>query len=230
MVRLRAICPLLFSSMKPFSAVIFDMDGVIVNSEPYHERAFLDIFEIMGYGKTHGFHFPDYYGRSDKTLWEDFIVKHQPKQTLAELLAWKQKYFLEILQRDAPLFETLPELVARLAAKYPLAVASGSQHPVIDAVLAMKNLRQHFQAVVSSTDVRWGKPAPDIFLHTAQLLKVPAAECCVIEDSVAGVEAALAAGMQVIGITNSFPAEKLTRATHVVRTYAEIEQLLLPTR
>ena len=213
--------------MKPFSAVIFDMDGVIVDSEPFHERAFRDIFEIMGYGQTHGFHFPDYYGRSDKTLWEDFIARHNPKETFKELMAWKQRHFLEILTKAEPIFETLPELVAKLAAKYPLAVASGSQHAVIDEVLAMKNLRQHFSAVVSSSDVPRGKPAPDIFLRAAELLKTPPAECCVIEDSVAGVEGALAANMQVIAITNSFPAEKLMRATHVVRNYTELEKLLL---
>jgi HAD superfamily hydrolase (TIGR01509 family) len=213
--------------MKPFSAVIFDMDGVIVDSEPMHERAFVEIFEKMGYGQTHGFHFPDYYGRADKTLWEDFIARHKPKETFAELMAWKQRHFLDLLTRESPIFESLPELVAKLGAKYPLAVASGSQHAVIDAVLAMKNLRQHFSAIVSATDVPRGKPAPDIFLHTAQLLKVAPAECWVIEDSVMGVEAARAANMQVIAITNSFPPEKLAHATHVVRNYAEIEQLLL---
>jgi HAD superfamily hydrolase (TIGR01509 family) len=213
--------------MKQYQAIIFDMDGVIVNSEPYHERAFREIFDEMGYGKTHGVHFPDYYGRSDKTLWVDFIERHKPTQTLDSLLEWKQRHFLKILKQDQPIFETLPELVEKLAARYPLAVASGSLHPVIDEVLAMQHLRRFFPVVVSVQDVAKGKPAPDVFLRAAQQLGVAPAGCCVIEDSVAGVEAARAAGMDVIAITNSFPAGKLGRATHVVEHYEEIERLLL---
>ena len=97
---------------------------------------------------------------------------------------------------------------------------------MIDEVLAMKSLRQFFPVVVSAQDVANGKPAPDIFLRTAELLGVAPKECCVIEDSAAGVTAARAAGMTVIAITNTLSAEKLTHAQHVVRTYEEIERLL----
>ncbi len=217
--------------MHNFSAIIFDMDGVIVDSEPYHERAFREIFAEMGYGDSHGVHFPDYYGRSDVALWRDFVAKHSPPQPFDELVEWKQRHFLKILKADEPIFESLPELVAKLAERYKLAVASGSMHPVIDEVLAMRNLRRHFPVVVSVQDVARGKPAPDVFLRAAELLGVSPAECCVIEDSVAGVQAARAAGMSVIGITNSFAREALVHAgaTHVVGTYEEIEKLLLNT-
>jgi HAD superfamily hydrolase (TIGR01549 family) len=131
------------------------------------------------------------------------------------------------MRQQEPIFEDLPELVSRLAARYPLAVASGSLHPVIDAVLALKNLRQHFRLCVSSSDVAHGKPAPDIFLHTAKLLAVVPTDCCVIEDSAAGVTAARAAGMDVIAITNSLSPEKLRGATHIVDSYTQIDQLLL---
>ena len=67
--------------MKCFQAVIFDMDGVSVDSEPLHERAFRDVFQKLGYGETHGMDFPAYYGRSDRALWQDFVAKHQPAQT-----------------------------------------------------------------------------------------------------------------------------------------------------
>lgn len=213
--------------MKKFSAVIFDMDGVIVDSEPRHERAFLEVFDEMGFGQTHGIHFPAYIGRSDRAVWLDFVARHNPSQSLEHLTQWKQNRFLEILRRDEPIFEGLPDLVEKLALHYQLAVASGSLHPVIDEVLAIKNLRRFFPVVVSVQDVARGKPAPDVFLRAAELMRIAPADICVIEDSVAGVEAALAAGMQVIAITNSFAAEKLSRATHVVKTYEEIEKLLL---
>lgn len=212
--------------LKPFTAVIFDMDGVIVDSEPLHERAFLEVWDALGYRDRHGIHFPDYYGRSDRALWLDFIDRHQPPQTLEVLTAWKQDRLIEILRREQPIFDGLPEVVAKCAARWRIAVASGSLHAVIDEVLAMKSLRQHFSAIVSVQDVAHGKPAPDVFLRAAELLARPPAECVVIEDSAAGVTAANAAGMQVIAITNTLAREQLRHATIVVETYAAIEQLL----
>jgi HAD superfamily hydrolase (TIGR01509 family) len=213
--------------MKHVEAIIFDMDGVIVDSEPCHERAFREIFHEMGYGETHGMDFESYLGRSDRALWLDFIEKHKPPQSLDELAEWKQRRFLEMIKRDQPIFESLPQLVEKLSRRYKLAVASGSFHPVIDEVLAMKELRQFFSAVVSVQDVARGKPAPDVFLRAAQLLEVRPQGCCVIEDAAAGVEAALAAEMSVIAITNSLMADKLSRATRIVQSYDEIERLLL---
>jgi HAD superfamily hydrolase (TIGR01509 family) len=208
-------------------AIIFDMDGVIVDSEPLHERAFREIFAEIGYGETHGIEFTAYYGRSDHALWVDFIARHKPAQSLEELAEWKQRRFLEIIHAEQPIFEDLPQLVERLSLVYKLGLASGSFHPVIEAVLAMKNLRPFFPVVVSVQDVARGKPAPDVFLRAAELLEVEPAHCCVIEDSAAGVEAAITANMKVIAITNSLPKEKLARADYVVSTYREIDELLL---
>jgi beta-phosphoglucomutase-like phosphatase (HAD superfamily) len=212
--------------LKPFTAVIFDMDGVIVDSEPRHERAFLEVWDAMGYGDRHGIHFADYYGRSDRALWLDFIDKHKPPQTIEQLTEWKQSRLIEILRAEQPIFDGLPEVVEKCAARWPIAVASGSLHAVIDEVLAMKNLRQHFSAVVSVQDVAHGKPAPDVFLRAAELLGQKPENCIVLEDSDAGVTAANAAGMQVLAITNTFPRDRLGHATAVVETYEEIERLL----
>lgn len=213
--------------MNPFDAILFDMDGVIVDSEPRHERAFREIFDELGYGDRHGMDFAAYYGRSDRAFWLDFIAKHKPHQSIEELLALKQSRLVDILRRDQPLFDGLPDLIERLAARYTLAVASGSNHPVIEEVLAMKQLGRFFSVVVSVQDVPRGKPAPDVFLRAAELLAVPSARCCVIEDSAHGVKAARAAGMEVIAITNTLPSERLAAASHVVGTYEEIESLLL---
>jgi HAD superfamily hydrolase (TIGR01509 family) len=210
-----------------FEAILFDMDGVIVDSEPLHERAFREVFDQMGYGQTHGIHFPDYFGRSDSTLWRDFVDRHAPPQPFEELMAWKQRHFIQILKEAGPIFDGLPELVERLARRYRLALASGSPHPVIDEVLAMRGLRQYFPVVVSVQDVGKNKPAPDVFLRAAQLLGVKPAQACVIEDSAVGVEAGRAAGMTTVAITNTLAPEQLGHADRVVRTYDEIATLLL---
>jgi HAD superfamily hydrolase (TIGR01509 family) len=214
--------------VQQFEAIIFDMDGVIIDSEPRHERAFREIFQEMGYGDTHGIDFPSYYGRSDRALWLDFIEKHKPAHTLEHLSEWKQQRFLNMIREEEPIFEDLPQLVQRLFSSYKLGLASGSYHAVIEVVLSMKDLRQYFPVVVSVQDVPRGKPAPDVFLRAAELLQVNPARCCVIEDAAAGIEAALAAGMTAIAITNSLPRERLARAHHVVSSYYEIDRLLLP--
>ncbi len=214
--------------LPPPRAVIFDMDGVIVDSEPLHERAFLEIFARLGLDEhQHGLDFTHYYGKSDRALWTDFIARHSPSQTLEELLEWKQSHFLSILREHQPVFEDVPRLVAALARRYPVALASGSNHPVIDEVLAMQGLRRHFRAIVSVQDVARPKPFPDVFLRAAELLGMPPGPCVVIEDSAAGVDAAHAAGMRAIAITNSLPSNRLIHADHVVQTYGEIERLLL---
>jgi len=216
--------------MRQVQAIIFDMDGVIVNSEPRHERAFLEVVREIGYGDKLDMRFADYIGRSDQELWVDFVAKHQPPQPLAELLARKRQRIVDIIRREQPIFDGVPELVEKLAARYALALASGSERPVVDEVLKLKHLGRFFSAVVSGSDIQHGKPAPDIFLRTAELLRVAPGSCCVVEDSKPGVAAGLAAGMQVIAITNTHPAKELRHATQVVRTYEEIERLLLERR
>jgi HAD superfamily hydrolase (TIGR01509 family) len=208
-------------------AIVFDMDGVIIDSEPLHEQAFRDVFDAMGYGESHGVHFPDYYGRSDEALWRDFVERHRPPYPFDTLMDMKRLRLIELIRRDQPIFEGLPDLVAKLAARFPLALASGSPHPVIDEVLAMRGLHRFFSAVVSVTDVGQPKPAPDVFLRAAELLGVDPGQCCVIEDSTVGVTSARSAGMKVIAITNSLPADQLAHATHVVDSYEQLEALLL---
>ena len=118
--------------MRPFQAIIFDMDGVIVDSEPLHERAFREVFEEIGFGHTHGIDFSAYYGKSDLVVWRDFIARHRPPQPLEELLARKEAKFAALLQREEPIFNGLPELLEKVSAQYPLALASGSRHPTIN--------------------------------------------------------------------------------------------------
>jgi HAD superfamily hydrolase (TIGR01509 family) len=209
-------------------AIIFDMDGVIVDSEPRHERAFLEVIAELGYADNHGIQFSDYLGRTDRELWVDFIARHKPRQSLETLLALKRERVLAILRADEPLFHGLPELIEKLATKYRLALASGSETLVVQEVLNFRGLRRYFSAAISASEVNTGKPAPDIFLRSAELLGVDPAECWVIEDSKPGVAAALAAGMSVIAITNTHPAQELSNATIVVHSYEEIEKILLP--
>ena len=203
------------------------MDGVIVDSEGRHAQAFFEVVREIGYGETHGVDWADYVGRSDHELWVDFVARHQPAQSLERLLALKRDRVLAILHRDQPVYAGLVELVEQLARVCCLGLASGSDRQVVEAVLSLRDLRRHFSATVTASEVQRGKPAPEIFLRTAETLGVAPVDCWAIEDSKPGVTAALAAGMRVIAITNTHPANELRAATVVVETYAEIERLLM---
>jgi HAD superfamily hydrolase (TIGR01509 family) len=208
-------------------AVIFDMDGVIVDSEPRHERACLQVLQEIGCGDNHGMHLADYIGRSDREMWADFLKRHKPDKTLDQLLAMKRERVIDIIRREQPVFDGLRELIEKLSSRYLLAVASGSERLVVQEVLALPGLQRFFPVVVSCADVSRGKPAPDIFLRAAEQLGVQPEECWVVEDSKPGVAAGIAAGMKVVAITNTHPAAELSGALHVVGTYSEIAALLL---
>ncbi len=215
--------------MNRFDAVIFDMDGVIVDSEPIHEMSFLELWQEMGYDENHGIRFSEFYGKSDRVVWEAFIDKHQPIQSIEELTVLKEDRLIQLLHGKKPIFNGIPNLVQRLAKHLPLAVASGSVHRIIDEVLTMHDLRRYFYCTASSEDVANSKPEPDVFLLAAKRLGVPRNRCCVIEDTVSGVLAGKAAGMTVFGITNTFDGEALGQAgaDQVFKNYVSIGDTIL---
>ncbi|MCX6925997.1 MAG: HAD family phosphatase, partial [Verrucomicrobia bacterium] len=111
--------------MRQFQAVIFDMDGVIVDSEECHERAFLEVVREIGYADKLALRFADYIGRSDQVLWVDFVAQHKPPYSAQELLVMKRDRMVELIRREQPLFDGLPELIEKLATRYALGLASG---------------------------------------------------------------------------------------------------------
>jgi len=213
--------------MKRFSAIIFDMDGVIVDSEPLHQKAFEALFEELGKKHDHGIVFPEYYGRSDGALLRDFIQRHKLPHEMEDLSARKLKYFLGYLRERRPVFKELQVLVPELAKRYQLAVATSSTHHVADVVMEISGLGPHFKLIVAREDVRFPKPDPEVYFTAAKRLGVRPSTCCVIEDTSLGVQAAKMAGMTCIGLTSSLPPEKLSRADHVARNYEDVRKLLL---
>lgn len=203
------------------------MDGVLVNSEPCHERAFLEMARELGCGDRLQVRYADYVGRSDQELWAEFVAKHKPGLTEPELLERKTRRVVEIIRRDQPIFDGVPALVEALAARYRLALASGSVRAIVEEVLALQGLRRFFSVTVSDSEIKRGKPAPDIFLRAAKFLGVAPSNCWVIEDSKPGIAAALTANMRVIAIPNTHPPAELQAATHVVGTYEDIGRLLM---
>ncbi|MEC9331203.1 MAG: HAD family phosphatase [Verrucomicrobiota bacterium] len=209
-------------------AIIFDMDGVIVDSEPLHKESFLQVWEELGYGNNHGINFSDFYGTSDRTVWKAFIDKHKPKMHIDELILLRKKRLIKLLRDKKPIFDGVLPLIQHLASYCPIGLASGSVHHIIDEILKMDELRQYFRCIVSSEDVSLPKPSPEIFLLASKKLNVDPKYCCVIEDTINGVKAGKAAGMNVVAITNTFSIDQLSKsgADLVCQSYIEITKNL----
>jgi HAD superfamily hydrolase (TIGR01509 family) len=213
--------------MKQFAAVIFDMDGVIVDSEPLHKRAFEALFEELGRKHNHGIVFHEYYGRSDKVLLKDFIDRNKVPFELEDLTQRKLKFFLRYLREHRPVFKELHSLVPELARHYKLAIASSNFRSVIDVVMEITGLRPHFNVIVGYEDIRFTKPDPEIYFTAAKRLGLRPSQCCVIEDAALGVQAAKMAGMTCIGLTSSLTPEQLKQADFIARNFDEVRRFLL---
>ena len=214
--------------MKKFSAIIFDMDGVLVDSEPLHDKAWKTLFAELDIAHNHGVVFADYIGRSDRVLLRDLIARHQLPHGDDELIQRKLRHLLRLLREHRIEFSKLHDLLPALARRYKLAVATSAPHAAIDVVMEVTGFRPHFQTLVSRDDVHAGKPDPGVYLLAARRLGVAPSECCAIEDSPAGIEAAKAAGMTCIAMATSLPTSKLSRADHIFHDHAELRPHLLP--
>lgn len=189
---------------------IFDMDGVILESEPLHDQAAIDVFTQQGFGDAAMLepHLNDFRGCTEYDFW-GFVKKEFNIDTpLEQFLDWKRDAFLKLITNTTlELMPGLRDVFPKLKELFPLALASSSSYSAIDAVVDGLNVRDDFTVIVSGDDVEKGKPEPDIFLLAASKIGVDPAECWVIEDARNGVRAAHAAGMQCIGFSGS-PSNK----------------------
>jgi beta-phosphoglucomutase family hydrolase len=187
-----------------FDAVLFDMDGVLVDSEPLHNDAIREL--LAGYGVS----CPDemleeFVGTRDVDMFRELCARHALRDDPETLAARRTALTVTRIERGVPAMTGVPDVPARLAADgYPLAVASSSTPEIIEAVLRVLGIRPLFQAVVSSAGLAHGKPAPDVFLEAARTLGAAPERCVVVEDAPHGVAAAKAAGMSCIAVPCAF--------------------------
>jgi HAD superfamily hydrolase (TIGR01509 family) len=182
-------------------AVVFDLDGVLVDSEQVWDEVREALVRERG-GRWHERAQADMMGMSSvewsRYLHEELGLAEAPEALNDEVV----RRMLDRYREELPLIDGAVAAVERLAARFPLALASSSNRPLIDAVLASAGLASAFRATVSSEEVAHGKPAPDVFLEAARRLGVAAERCAAIEDSGNGLRAAHAAGMRVIALPN----------------------------
>ncbi|MFT3991692.1 MAG: HAD family phosphatase [Luteolibacter sp.] len=197
----------------PLEAVIFDFDGVVIDSHSAHERSWFALADELGKALTYE-RFHATFGQRNETIipllgWAD----EGDRERIQFLGDRKEVLYRAILEREG--IEALPGVVALLeelkAAGIPTAVGTSAPRANIECVFGLLGLRDDFRDVAASEDVSRGKPDPEVFLKAAGKLNVAPENCVVIEDAQAGLRAALAGGMKAVGVTTTHDADALAK-------------------
>ena len=208
-----------------YELVIFDCDGVLVDSEPISNRILAERLTAIGLPTTTDDAIRDYMGRSWKTDQE--IIEARLGRPLPE--GWVHAYHAEVIAAFATELRPVDGIAAALdAIETPWCVASSSAHPRIRAALSACGLLERFEGrIFSATDVEHGKPAPDLFLHAARACGAAPERCAVVEDAPPGAAAGRRAGMDVFGYAGLTAPELLAaEGACVFTSMAELPALL----
>ncbi len=188
-------------------AVIFDMDGVIIDSEPIHRIVVKDLFKHLRISVTDKL-IDSFVGTSPNQMWTKLKNKYRLQQSITELTGMQGDRYINyfnylLLQKETKPIPGVVELIKDLSKnKIKLALASSSSIKNIGLVLEVFKLERFFAAKVSGDEVDSGKPAPDIFIHALKSICIHAEDCIVIEDSKNGIEAAKSAKIKCVGFCN----------------------------
>ncbi|MFA6133138.1 MAG: HAD family phosphatase [Phycisphaerae bacterium] len=213
-------------------ALIFDFDGVVVDSEPIHLAGFREVLKDIGLALSNEDYYAKYLGYDDRdgfgTMARDNGVELSPSQ-LAQMIQRKtmlvQRAFVETIQ---PLPGAVPLIESVARAGVPVAVCSGALRTEIELASRTIGAWPHFSLIVSAEDVTAGKPDPQGYLLTVERLRqklgkpLSSERCVVIEDSPAGISAARAAGMKVLAVANSYHRSHLGQADAIVENLTQV--------
>ncbi|MFQ5478609.1 MAG: HAD family hydrolase [Candidatus Binatia bacterium] len=215
-------------------AVVFDFDGVIVDDEGLHLAAFRHALADYGITLSESEYFSKYVGFDDHDGFNAILKDRGVAEgavALHELMADKALEFERLASEPVDLFPGVARLLEDLRAgsnPLPLAIASGALRSEIELILGGAGLGEHFDVIVSAEDVSVGKPDPEVYRLACTRLTcsnegLEPRDCLAIEDTIAGLQAASAAGMRTIAVTNSYPASEL-RADLVVDSLQEVDR------
>lgn len=208
--------------MKTWTA-IFDWDGVIIDSSRAHEASWERLAAEQGCALPPD-HFKRSFGMKNEQIIPDILGWTRDAEQIRALSLRKEALYRRIIYEEgiAPLPGVASWLEALRGASVPCAIASSTHRENITCTLGLIGFEKYFAAIVSSEDVNRGKPAPDVFLLAAKKLNAQPSRCVVFEDAHVGIEAARRAGMKVVGVASTHPAETLVGADRIVRRLDEL--------
>ncbi|MEU0200187.1 MULTISPECIES: HAD family hydrolase [unclassified Streptomyces] len=212
-----------------YDLVIFDNDGVLVDSEPISNRLLAAYLTELGHPTSYEDSLRDYMGSAMHRI-HDLVAERTGQRLPADFDDVFHARVFAAFERDLKAVPGVDEVLQKLAAdSVPYCVASSGSHERIRMGHRTTGLDRWFDEgrIFSSEDVGRGKPAPDLFLYAAERMGVAPERCVVIEDSPLGVQAAVAAGMDVYGFTAMTPAERLTEAGRLFSDMRELTELLM---
>ncbi len=219
------------SRARLLQGVIFDCDGVLVDTEPLHYEAFQEVLVPLGLGHDYGRYLEHFVGFDDRDAFVHAFSeagRQLGADSLAGLIRAKSAALARLIGQGTPSFPGVVELVKELKDRgIPLAVASGALGHEVGAFLSSLGLKGIFRVIVGADDVEKSKPDPQTYLLALERLRgvygpIEAHNCIAIEDTPAGIKSAKTAGMRVIGITNSFPAGELAGADKVIGSLSDL--------
>lgn len=213
-------------------AVIFDFDGVITDSEVLHLRSFNKVLAKFNFGIEKKDYYSKYLGFTDSDCYRQLIkdgLLDIDKSQISELVEQKNLIFEKLAKTEGQTIEGVREFLVMLEQNnVPMAICSGALLTEIELMLDEANLRSFFQTIVSAEHVKKGKPHPEGFLRALKRLnknrddQISEQQCIVIEDSLWGLQAAVAAKMHTIAVTNSYDAEQLHLAEKIVDKLSDL--------
>jgi len=210
--------------MKEKLAVIFDMDGVLVDNSEVHNETWRMICDRYGY-KTTKEEIKSIFGGTNK-IFVKKLMGIKDKGRIESIAIEKEALYREIFDKQIKAPEGLLKLLFNLKKNnVQLAVATSGPTENLNFVLDKLDIRGFFDVLIDESFISKGKPDPEVFIVTSQKLGIEPKYCAVIEDSIYGIKAAIAAGMKVIGITTSFSPDKIKIANLVINGFDEIDYL-----
>ena len=194
-------------------ACIFDMDGVLIDSGVWHRAAWQALLAEMGLDPAR----PDFWrltiGRPGEEAVPLLLGKTLPDREARRLARRKRDLYVELARGGLRAVQGAPAFIEHLARRgIPRAVGTSASRMDVERMLGAVGLRRHFEVVVTSEDVRLGKPDPEVYVLAARRLGAAPGACVVFEDSVVGIQAARRAGMRAIGVTTAYGEEELRAA------------------
>lgn len=215
--------------------ILFDFDGIIVDAEPVHLRAFQEVLAKTGITLSEDDYYGSYLAMDDRTLISTVLRDRKrdfDESTVEGLMQSKSEGYERLIREGIKIFPGVVDFVNSVSKRYLLGIGSGALRHEIEFILDYIGLKDRFGVVVSAEDVEKCKPDPEVFTKALREINdrlphdsspVYPSECLVIEDSFAGIRAAKLAGMKTLAITNSYDSRKLCEADLIANSLSEVE-------